>query len=196
MKDLESILGLDLAGSSKRKTGYAYLRDGDLRVGILYEDEEIFQLAKAFSLVMIDAPLSLPFGRKSIEDKGPHLRECDIMLRREGHRFFPVSLGPMRRLTERGIKLANSLKALGIEVFETFPGATYDILGLKRKDKAALLNFYSRLSVNLEDRSYTQDELDAIACWLAGVCYSFGKAKVFSGKDGVIVVVGRDCFMI
>ncbi len=179
-----------MAGSPKRKTGYAYLRDGNLRVGTLYKEEEIFELAKAFSLVMIDAPLSLPFGRKSIEDKGPHLRECDLLLRKEGHRFFPVSLGPMRKLTERGIKLAQGLKALGIEVFETFPGATYDILGLKRKDKAALLNFYKKLPINLEDRSYNQDELDAIACWLAGVCYHLGKAKVFSGKDGMIVVVG------
>ncbi|MFN3598882.1 MAG: DUF429 domain-containing protein [Aquificaceae bacterium] len=190
MRGLEKILGLDLAGSPKRKTGYAYLRDGNLRVGILYKEEEIFELAKSFSLVMIDAPLSLPSGRKSIEDKGPHLRECDLMLRKEGHRFFPVSLGPMRKLTERGIKLAQSLRALGIEAFETFPGATYDILGLKRKDKVALLNFYKRLPINLEDRSYNQDELDAIACWLAGVCYHLGKAKVFSGKDGMIVVVG------
>lgn len=193
MRGLEKILGLDLAGSPKRKTGYAYLRDGNLRVGILYKEEEIFELAKSFSLVMIDAPLSLPSGRKSIEDKGPHLRECDLMLRKEGHRFFPVSLGPMRKLTERGIKLAQSLRALGIEAFETFPGATYDILGLKRKDKVALLNFYKRLPINLEDRSYNQDELDAIACWLAGVCYHLGKAKAFSGKDGMIVVVGKEC---
>ncbi|HEV09209.1 MAG TPA: DUF429 domain-containing protein, partial [Sulfurihydrogenibium azorense] len=57
------ILGLDLAGSPKRKTGYAYLENGKLQVGVLFQDEDILNLAKNFKLVMIDAPLSLPEGR-------------------------------------------------------------------------------------------------------------------------------------
>lgn len=192
MKDLEKVLGLDLAGSPRRKTGFAFLRGKALRVGILYDDEEILQLAKGFELVMMDAPLSLPFGRSSIESKEPyHIRECDRKLREMGHKFFPVTLGPMRSLTERGMNLANLLRLLKIEVMETFPGATYDLLGIGRKDRKAILDFYKGLPFKLEDREYSQDELDAIACWLAGICYRLGKAKIFSGKDGAIVVADR-----
>ncbi|MFN7065159.1 MAG: DUF429 domain-containing protein [Aquificaceae bacterium] len=192
MKGLERILGLDLSGSPKRRSGYAYLRGGSLKVGVLYKDEEILELAMGFNLVMMDAPLSLPFGRRSIEERGPHLRECDLMLRREGHKFFPITLGPMRLLTERGIRLARVMRSFGIEVLETFPGATYDILGIRRRDREAILKLYRCLPIKLEERKYCQDELDAIACWLAGVCYILGITKVFTGKDGSIVVVGED----
>lgn len=70
MKDWERVLGLDLAGSPKRKTGYAFLKDKRLVVGTLYTDEEILEISKGFKLVMIDAPLSLPEGRRSIEERG------------------------------------------------------------------------------------------------------------------------------
>lgn len=194
-KDWDKVLGLDLAGSPKRRTGFAFFKEGKLKVGVLYKDEEILALAKTFELVMIDAPLSLPLGRKSIEEKSPcHIRECDRILRKCGHKFFPITLGPMRSLTKRGMELANILRSSNIEVFETFPGATYDILGIERKNKSAILNFYKHLPINLEDREYTQDELDAVACWLAGICYKLNKATIFSGKDGVIVVADNRCF--
>ncbi|MEJ5339179.1 MAG: DUF429 domain-containing protein [Aquificaceae bacterium] len=193
MRGLEKILGLDLAGSPKRKTGYAYWEEGKLKVGVLYTDEEILELASRFSLVMIDAPLSIPAGRKSLHERGPHFRECDLLLRKHGHRFFPVTLGPMRMLTERAMRLAESLRKGGAQVFETFPGALYDILGLDRKDRVAILGFYMSLPLKLERRGYSQDELDAIACWLAGVCYLTDRSLSFSGGDGEIVVATREC---
>ncbi len=193
MRTYEKVLGLDLAGSPKRRTGYAYWEGGRLRVGVLFGDQEILELAKGFSLVMMDAPLSIPAGRKSLEDRGPHLRECDLLLRKHGHSFFPVTLGPMRMLTERAMRLAEVLKGMGIEVFETFPGATYDLLGLNRKDGKVILDLYMKLPLGLEKRDYSQDELDAIACWLAGVCYLEGKSVVFYGVDGQIVVAGKEC---
>lgn len=188
-----SILGLDLAGSQKRKTGYAYLDDNRLKVGLLYKDEEILELARGFSLVMIDAPLSIPAGRKSLQDIGPHFRECDLLLRKHGHKFFPITLGPMRMLTERAIKIAEHLKRENIKVLETFPGATYDLLGLNRKDRKGILGFYMRLPFVLEEREYSQDELDAVACWLAGACYISGNSINFSGIDGEIVVATKEC---
>lgn len=194
MKDWEKVLGLDLAGSQKRKTGYAFLKDKRLVVGTLYTDEEILEISKGFKLVMVDAPLSLPAGRSSIEERGPHFRECDLLLKEMGYRFFPISLGPMRMLTERGMRLANILRSKGMEVLETFPGAMYDLFGINRKDKDAILSFYKTLPFELEDRPYSQDELDAVACWLAGVCYLMGKVLTFSGKDGKIVVATGECF--
>jgi predicted nuclease with RNAse H fold len=182
------VLGLDLAGSSKRKTGFAYLEKDKLKVGIIYEDEHILKLSQNFDLVMIDAPLSLPEGRRTIEDRGPHFRECDIKLRMYGIRFFPVTLGPMRMLTARALKIKGILEAKGIKVFETFPGGLYDIFGVKRKDKEAIKNFYKSIGFTLEDRDYYQDELDALACLLSGMRYLSCKAMIFDGRDGVIVI--------
>lgn len=182
------MLGLDLAGSPKRKTGYAYF-DGKLRVGTLHTDEEIISLAEGFSLVMIDAPLSLPEGRKSLEDRGPHFRECDLKLRSMGIKFFPISLGPMRLLTERGMRIRRALEKKGIEVYETFPGGVYDRLGVKRKDRRAIRELFLSFGLPLEERSYSQDELDAIACFLVGVCHLEGKALMLDGKDGKILLL-------
>jgi hypothetical protein len=46
------VLGLDLAGSSKRKTGFAYLEKDKVKVGIIYEDEHILKLSQNFDLKM------------------------------------------------------------------------------------------------------------------------------------------------
>ena len=184
------MLGLDLAGSPRRRTGYAYW-SGSLKVGILYDDEEILNLAVNFSLVMMDAPLSLPKGRKNLQEIGPHFRECDLLLRKHGYKFFPITLGPMRMLTERGIKLAKILKSYGIDVFETYPGAFYDTFGVKRKDKEQIVQLYKSLGFELENREYTQDELDAVACFLTGKFYLEGKTVEFSGSDGSIIIPCR-----
>lgn len=192
-KVYELPLGLDLAGSPARPTGYAYMRNR-LNVGLLHTDEEILELARGFSYVFLDAPLSIPMGRNSLEERGPHFRECDLMLKKQGIRFFPLSLGPMRKLTRRGIHLAEVLRAVGLEVFETFPGAFYDNLKVKRKDRKAIINLYRKLGLELEDRVYSQDELDAVACWLSGVCYLIGKSYIFSGRDGAIIVGSAECF--
>jgi predicted nuclease with RNAse H fold len=65
-------LGLDLAGSEKRDSGLAVL-DEELSCWAFTVrlDSEIIRLAEDLrpDIVVIDAPLSLPRGRKSIEDK-------------------------------------------------------------------------------------------------------------------------------
>jgi hypothetical protein len=193
LKDWERVLGLDLAGSPKRPTGYAFWKDKKLEVGCVYKDEEILSLAQSFELIMIDAPLSLPEDRKDLETPGAHFRECDMELRKAGIKFFPLSLGPMRMLTKRAISLANLLKKQNKRVFETYPGAFYDSVGISRKDKEAIIRFYVSINLNLEERKYLQDELDAVACWLSGVCHTLGKARLFAGKDGQIVLASEEC---
>ncbi|PMP77972.1 MAG: DUF429 domain-containing protein [Sulfurihydrogenibium sp.] len=182
------ILGLDLAGSPKRKTGYAYLENGKLQVGVLFQDEDILNLAKNFKLVMIDAPLSLPEGRLSLEEIGPHFRECDIKLREMGIKFFPLTLGPMRMLTKRAISIKDTLSKEGIHSIETFPGGLYDIYKVNRKEKDAIKNLYKKLGFYLEERDYFQDELDAVACLISGIRYVSSKAIILDGKDGLIVI--------
>ncbi len=184
-----SVLGLDLSGTERRPTGCAYL-DGDvLRTKVLYKDEHILGLAMSFDHIFIDAPLSLPKGRKTIEDRaGRHLRECDLKLKELGIRFFPITLGPMRMLTERGIRLSSVLKGSGKQVYEVFPGAFYDVFGVKRKDKEAIKGLFKRLGFFLQKEESTQDELDAVACLITGLFYLSGRALILSGEDGSIVI--------
>jgi len=189
------VLGLDLAGSPRRPTGYAFCFGGALRVGIAYSDAEIEELAADFNRIYVDAPLSLPAGRKSLEDRnGPHFRGCDRMLRERGIRFFPVTLGPMRRLTERGMRFAEMWRKWGKEVWEVYPGAVYDVCGVPRKSREEIVVFFRRLGFALPELvgvSPTQDELDAVAALWTGILHLRGETELLAGKDGTIVLPRR-----
>ncbi len=157
---------------------------------ILHSDDDILSFLQRDvpEAVGIDAPLSLPPGRRTIDDQnGIHFRSCDLDLRKLGIRFFPITLGPMRRLTERGIRLKKAIEKLDITVIEVYPGATYDQFGLNRKDRESIL-FWCRRYLNLPQTTYTQDELDGIACALTTLWYVDGKAIVLGKSDGQIMI--------
>ncbi|MFN3813112.1 MAG: DUF429 domain-containing protein [Aquificaceae bacterium] len=184
-----SVLGLDLSGSERRPTGCAYLDRKVVKTRVLYKDEHILELAGDFDYIFIDAPLSLPKDRKTVEDRtGRHLRECDVKLKELGIRFFPITLGPMRMLTERGIRLSSTLKGSGKQVYEVFPGAFYDVFGVKRKDKEAIKSLFRKLGFSLQKEENTQDELDAVACLITGLFYLLGRTVVLGGEDGSIII--------
>jgi len=106
-------LGIDLAGSKKRKTGICILNEKlEAKCFVVFEDREIIQVAKNFKpdIIAIDAPLSLPLGRKNLRKSKIHFRKCDKELWNFGIKFFPITLGPMRKLTKRGIKLKKILE--------------------------------------------------------------------------------------
>ena len=170
-----TIVGIDLAGSIKRNTGIAC--SNPFIHKIVHTDQEILAFidkCKA-KYVGIDAPLSLPPGRKTIEDKGEHFRKPDLELKRMGIRFFPITLGPMRMLTKRGINMAKKLRKKGINVFEVYPGAFYDILGVNRKDKQAIKQLFN--SYGYKTATKQKDELDAIAALITVELYLKGKAR-------------------
>ena len=129
-------VGLDLAGSERRGTGFCVMETNmECRAEVLHTDGEIVAKTVAAHprVVSIDAPLFLPLGRPSLEVKGPpHFRECDKELLRMKIKFFPISLGPMRMLTARGMRLRSVFEAKGLEVIESFPGAIQDLLGMPR----------------------------------------------------------------
>ena len=109
-----SIVGLDLAGVETRPTGFCILENMNAMTFVVYKDEEMIKKIQETKpkIVAVDAPLSLPAGRKSIDERtGTHLRECEKELLRRRIRFFPVTLGPMRKLTFRGIKLRKILES-------------------------------------------------------------------------------------
>ncbi|MGD1100236.1 MAG: DUF429 domain-containing protein [Thermoplasmata archaeon] len=180
------VVGLDLAGSPNRDTG-ACVMDGPrrLRATVLHSNREIIEFARSArpELVVIDAPLSLPRGRRTIEDRtGPHLRECDRELLRMKVPFFPLTLGPMRMLTVRGMSLAEELSGLGMTVVEGYPGGAQDILGWPRK-KAGVEVLQRRLQREglggeVLRRPLTHDELDAVTIAFVGWNFLKGQGRL------------------
>jgi hypothetical protein len=161
------IVGLDLAGVETRPTGFCILEDWNVKTCVVHGDIEIIKKIQETKpkIIAIDAPLSLPAGRKSIDEKtDTHLRECDRELLRRKIRFFPVTLGPMRKLTSRGIKLRKTLENMRFNVIEVYPGGAQDIFGIPRKQKGLdkLRSGLKKLQIKGIANAMSGDELDAI----------------------------------
>ena len=190
-----NVVGIDLAGSPKRDTGICTLKKDNVTFcTTLHTDQEIIDFLEKENpaLIAIDAPLNLPPGRRSMKDKnGEHFRPCDRELLRRGIRFFPITLGPMRLLTERGIRLKRFLTRRGYSVIEVYPGAAQDIwhTGRKQDGLSKLRKGLEKLGVNGLSKKMTGDELDAVTAALVGRLFLRGKAEVLGNfKQGAIVI--------
>ncbi len=192
-----SIIGLDLAGVETRPTGYCKLSGNEVETSIIYTDAEILFKVKEINpkIVAIDAPLSLPPGRKSLNQRnGNHLRECDRELLKKRIKFFPLTLGPMRKLTERGIRLKQILEGEKFFVVEAYPGGAQDVLGIDRKQKGL-----ERLKAGLENLGLkglslqmSDHELDAITCAYVGKLLLEGDAVIYGcPNDGIAMPKGE-----
>ncbi|MFZ8832469.1 MAG: DUF429 domain-containing protein [Thermodesulfobacteriaceae bacterium] len=191
--DYELFLGVDLAGSEKRNTGISFVENNTIVTFALRNEKELLEIMQKFQFIYIDAPLTLPHGRTSLEVRNEHhFRECDLLLRKRGIKFFPITLGPMRMLTQRGMRLRERLSKLGKEVYEVFPGAFYDVFGVKRKDRDNIQALYKTLSgffgLSLKVDYPSQDELDAIACLFTGFFHKLNLAECLTGIDGTIII--------
>jgi predicted nuclease with RNAse H fold len=191
-----TVLGVDLAGVPKRPTGICLLERSVGRARLLYTDKEILEYARETHphLIAIDAPLNLPPGRKSMADRnGAHYRPCDIELRRRGIPFFPITLGPMRKLTERGIRLKGRLEGAGFRVVEIYPGGAQDIWKIPRakRDREGLRRGLSRLGIKGLTRAASDHELDAATGALVGLSFLMGTADVLGDfQTGAIIMPG------
>jgi predicted nuclease with RNAse H fold len=187
------IVGLDLAGVETRPTGFCTLEDWNVKTCVVYGDEEIIMKIQRTKprIVAVDAPLSLPAGRKSIDERtGTHFRECDRELLRRRIRFFPVTLGPMRKLTSRGIKLRKTLESMHFKVVEVYPGGAQDVLGIPRKQEGLdkLRSGLKKLRIKGVTNAMSADELDAITCAYVGKLYLEGKALTYGSDDQTIIM--------
>lgn len=187
-----AVVGIDLAGSPRRPTGVCLLRSTMAHTQVAFSDDDILQLASQAhpDLVTIDAPLSLPRGRKTIHDRsGEHFRECDHELHRMGIRFFPITLGPMRMLTERGLALKLKIEVMGYRTVECFPGGAQDVWGIPRKhhDLEGLRMGLKLLGVNGVTEALTNDELDAVTAALVGRWFLLGKGEMIGGEEGILM---------
>ena len=174
------IVGIDLTGSEKRKSGWASVVGQKLKTELVATDTDLIEktvAAKPF-LVSIDSPLSLPAGRLSEFDDDPGrdeygiVRQAERQLRQRGINVYPALLPSMQRLTRRGVELAAVLRKKGIPVIESYPGAAQDILGIPRK-KTSLIHLgeglrrfgYEALTM---ESGVSHDELDAATSALVG----------------------------
>jgi predicted nuclease with RNAse H fold len=191
-----SIIGLDLAGVETRPTGYCKLLDMKVETSLIYTDKEILSKIRRLcpKVVAIDAPLSLPPGRKSLEERnGNHLRECDRELLKRGIKFFPITLGPMRKLTERGIRLKKILKKENFMVLEAYPGGAQDVFGIPRKQKGL-----ERLRAGLEglgimglSSGMSDHELDAVTIAYVGKLFLEEEAVIYGSPEGIMMPKGE-----
>ena len=192
------VLGIDLAGSPRRPTGVCILDGSHARTHLAFSDDELMACVRSCDadLIPIDAPLSLPPGRRSIHDRrGEHLRPCDRVLQQRGIRFFPITLGPMRMLTERGLCLKTQLEALGHVAVECYPGAAQDTWGIPRQhqDLAGLLRGLRHLGVRGLTKSASAHELDAASAALAGMWFLLGAGEMIGGDDGILMPEESAC---
>jgi len=187
------IVGLDLAGVETRPSGFCVLKGLKVETGILYSGQEIIDRIQQIKpeIVAIDAPLSLPDGRKSIEERtSVHLRECDRELLKRRIKFFPITLGPMRKLTERGIRLMGVLKKKGLKVIEVYPGGAQDVLNIPRKQRGInkLIRGLKGLKITGLTDKMTDHELDAVTCAYVGKLFLEGKTLTFGNPEKSIIM--------
>jgi predicted nuclease with RNAse H fold len=181
-------VGVDLAGSEQRPTGWALLRGPAAEVRTLRTDAEIVAatLGAGARVVSIDSPLSVP-AEGIIRES-----ERQLMALRIG--VYPCLLPSMRALTERGMRLKERFEAEGLRVIEGFPGAAQDVLGIARKKTsvAGLRAGLEGLGLALPDGRLTHHELDAMTAALIGQCYLAGRYHAIGapGEAPVIVPVG------
>ncbi len=193
-----AVVGVDLAGVPHRPTGICILKEWDAQTALLFSDDDILGAIdrEKPDLVTIDAPLSLPPGRKTIHQKnGQHFRPCDLELRRRKIPFFPITLGPMRGLTERGIGLMKELEKKGMQVVEIYPGGAQDIWGIPRvkKDREKLREGLGLLGIRGLHQDCSEHELDAATAALVGRLYLLGKTKIYGDPtSGAIVMPQAD----
>lgn len=182
-------LGIDLAASSKRFSGYCVLSSIDMLcvTGVVKRDEEVLELALKIEpkVIAMDSPLSYAIN-------GGSFRKCDLEARKRGFMVLPLSMPSMAKLAERGVKLRGELEKAGFEVIEVFPTGGFRALGIKPPKKGFndALAGLRKLGLKLCDVKSVH-ELDAVMA--AYIAYKYFKGEAESIGDPVegIIVVPR-----
>jgi uncharacterized protein YprB with RNaseH-like and TPR domain/predicted nuclease with RNAse H fold/adenylate kinase family enzyme len=194
------VVGIDLRGNPANPTGWARCVGRRVDTRVAYDDDEILRLTRAAEpdLVSIDAPLSLPRGRKSVSDASPCrktggiVRDAERVLWARGIRVYPALIKHMQGLTQRGIGLATRLRNEDIPVIESYPGAAQDILGIVRKGDDADLLYRGLRQFGFALRgTKTHDELDAVTSALVGYFFLAGDYEPVGADDEGHLIIPR-----
>lgn len=200
LKNLK-IVGIDLSGSEQKSSGWCLLEGNTAKTQSLKTDAEIIQMTvdNQPHLIAIDSPLSLPRGRKSVDDSDPAretygiMREAERILKKRGINVYPCLIKSMQKLTSRGIALAQHFRSLGIPVIESYPGSAQDILRIPRKQvglehlRKGLKDF--GIQGDFEQESVTHDELDAITSAIVGLSFWSGKFEGLGNEEEDYLII-------
>lgn len=185
-----TFVGVDLAASEKRQTGLCLLQGSRTNTEVVLDNAQLFSRLDSLepTYIGIDAPLFLPAGRCCLSNQcacGPnvHFRECDLEMRRRKIRFFPITLGPMRQLTARGMYVAEQLRDIGHTILETYPGAAQDIWGIPRQRDPEGLRRGLEGMVDIGRPDITRHELDAITCACLARMHHEGRTELIGRED-------------
>lgn len=188
------VVGVDLVASEKKGSGIATLRGSHATTCRLKTDDDIIAYAQnaGAQLVSIDSPLSIPEGRTSCWDDDPTrhshgiTRLCERILKRRGINSYPCLINSMQKLTNRGMRLAERFRELGIPVIESYPGAAQDILNIPRKQAGLGYLIESLMEFGLQGEfaagNLSHDEIDAITSALVGHFFWVGKFEALGNE--------------
>lgn len=173
------IIGIDLARVPKNPTGWAAWKSKEISARQLYTDKEIVETTLNYkpTLVAIDAPLSLP--RKGL------LRKTDIEMHKQGYPVLPPLFRTMEKLTVRAIKIAKEIKKEGVSVLEVHPTSTRKALEIPSKDWKIIQTIFFQMGLkgDLEKRTLTTHEIDAVTASLTGYLYLQGNTELIGNKE-------------
>jgi len=197
-------VGIDLRSGPRYPTGLAVLDATNRlrRLEVVREDAAILEAIEQArpALIAIDAPLGLPEGRCCTDQacecaRFGIMREADRVCAAAGYRPFPTLLPSMVKLTERGIRLHDTLTAAGYPVIEVYPGMAQDVLGIPRKGESvdALRRGLKRGGILgiPRGRRVTHDELDAVTCALVAQLHLAGATETMGPGVPVPLVLPR-----
>ncbi len=164
-----------------KRSPMAIIEKNSVRV---FQDYSDFRNLSDIHAVGIDAPLSFP-------ERG-YFRECEKELLRRGIRLFPSGAQFFRKTAEKGMKIADELRHMGVRVFEVYPFATRVILEIapecnkRRKDCLERIKRDLEKYIPCEVRNH--DEADALLSALTVKLFYDGLGEVITGRDGSILV--------
>jgi len=184
------ILGIDLAGKEDNPSGISIFDGYKMDLSTVYSDRDIIKLITDLnpSIIVIDAPLSLPKGRCCLEKDckcavGGHFRQAEKDIRQYG-RVLPLTFHGMKMLTFRGIRLASELKN-NYELIESHPRTCQKIL--KFEDKLSSLNQFTNASYES-----TEHELDAGVLAVIGYLYLNNCCIELGDPDEGLIIIPKN----
>jgi predicted nuclease with RNAse H fold len=180
------VIGIDLAASSRKPTGWALLKGNAVKTSLVYKDSEILEniVRNHPALIAIDAPLSLP-------EKGEFFRKADREMISKGYRVFPLNFPAMKKLALRAIRLNRLIEEKRYKTIEVHPTSTRKALQMPLKDWKAIQETLKTLGLKgeVETHPLATHEIDAVTAALTAVLHLEGQTeRVGDEEKGYIAV--------
>ena len=180
------VIGIDLAASNKNPTGWAILKNRNVKTQLLYTDKEILEntLHNNPALIAIDAPLSLPKNNE-------FFRKTDKEMIKKGYRVLPPNFPAMKKLTLRAISLNKVIEEKTYKAIEVHPTSTRKALEMPLKDWKAIQENLKTLGLKgeIETKPLATHEIDAVTAALTAVLHLQSQTEsIGNDEEGYTIV--------